>query len=249
MQNFFNPTRSTEVEVPMFGSLHLITMAIMPALVLLVLWKKEAVKRILANRKVVTWFVALFLGLEVLNLILLWSFKFEPFFERFPLHLCYTLSLLIPVLMLKERYDLLQIFCYWSLGSGFISFVNPSYLHTYPMSFEFIHYCIRHYFLFIIPIMLQVGIGFRHSYRIFRISMFTLASYAFFIFLLNWATGANYMHLGQNNPVHITFLPDQLNKWPWTYPSFVVTGILLLHIGYFSLLRMERQSAVVNVSR
>jgi uncharacterized membrane protein YwaF len=161
-------------------------------------------------------------------------------YERFPLHLCGSLSILIPVLILTERYNLLRFFSYWTISAGFISFVNPGFVFQDPLSFSFIHYLIRHYLLFFMPVILQIGRDYKHNYREFTISWLSLGAWAFVIFLLDWATGANYMHLGRNNPMEIPFLPASFTVWPWSFPSFVGVGIILLHVSYFSFSRMHR---------
>lgn len=242
MNNFFDPTRSSEIVVPMYGSIHMITLLTLPIIVLILLWKKDAVRRIVANRKIVIGFMIGFLALELLSLILLWSYKFEPAYERFPLHLCYSLTILVPILILKKNYTWLKFFSYWAIGSGFIAFANPSFGYTYPWSFDFFHFLFRHYFLLFIPIIFTIGVGYKHTYRGFLISLTTLAGYAFLIFLLDWATGANYMHLGKNNALEIPFLPASFTVWPWVYPSFLGTGMVLLHIAYFGLSRLGRSA-------
>lgn len=241
MRDFFDPTRSSEVLIPTNGTLHLISVVILLLLVLLVIWRKKEVQRLVANRKFLIWFMIIFLAFEALSTILLWSYKFEPKWERIPLHLCYTMSVTIPVLILLKKYDAVKFFSYWIICSGFIAIANPSFQHHVPWSFDFIHYLVRHYFLFLVPMVFQIGLGWKHNYRTFAYSMATLASYAFIIFLANWATGANYMHLGQNNPTAITFLPESFVKWPYSYPSFVGVGIVMLHIAYFTFPRLGRK--------
>ena len=76
------------------------------------------------------------------------------------------------------------------------------------------------------------------------LSMATLAGYAFLIFLVDWATGANYMHLGQHNPLEIPFLPKSFTVWPWTYPSFVAVGVILFHLAYLSFRGLEKKASI-----
>jgi hypothetical integral membrane protein (TIGR02206 family) len=185
-------------------------------------------------------FISIYLGFEVFFLLWLWIFDVGPVWERFPLHLCGSLSLLMPVLILTKSYNWLRFFGYWSISAGFISYVNPSFGHTEIVSFDFLHYLVRHYFLFLIPIFLQIGYRFKLTYRGFLVSMGSLAAYAFVIFLFDWATGANFMYLGQENPLEVPFLPNSFTAWPWVYPSFVGVGIVLLHLAFLSLRWVQR---------
>lgn len=240
MKEFFDLNEFSEIMIPMYGRIHMITILVMLVLILVLLWKKDAVKRLVADRRFMVRFITGYLVFESFFWILLWVYRVEPMYERFPLHLCGSLSILMPILILKEKYNWLRFFSYWSISAGFISYANPGFVFEAPWSFSFIHYLVRHYLLFFIPIILQIGIGFRHNYREFLISMSSLAGYAFLIFLLDWATGANYMHLGRNNPLEIPFLPGNFTVWPWSYPSFVGVGIILLHLSFLSFILMER---------
>ncbi|MFB6342307.1 YwaF family protein [Saccharicrinis sp. FJH62] len=239
MQSFFNPAEHSDILIPMYGKIHLLTLAGVVVLVLLMMLNKKGIRRLAGNRRFMVRFIMGYMLIEMLYWTLIWAFKVEPYFERFPLHLCASLSILMPVLILTRKYGLFRFFSYWSLCAGFISFVNPSFIHDAPMSFPFIHYLIRHYFLFIIPIFMQIGLEFKHSYREFLVSIASLAGYALFIFFLDWATGANYMHLGKHNPLDIGFLPSSFTAWPWSYPSFVGVGIILLHLAYLGLKGIE----------
>jgi hypothetical integral membrane protein (TIGR02206 family) len=242
--NFFDPNERPDELIPMYGTLHLILLIVLPVLILLLIWKKEAIKRLVADRRFMIGLMVFFLTSEALHHIFLWTFKYEPYYERFPLHLCASLSTLLPILILKRKYNLARFFSYWAISAGFISFANPSFQHVDPWSFDFIHYLIRHYFLFLMPVFLQIGLGFKHKYRDFLFSWTGLGAYAILIFLLNWATGANYLYLGQNSPLELPFLPASFTEWPWVLPSFAGTGIILLHIAYFSFRGLERRTSL-----
>jgi len=235
MHNFFNPGEHAEIMIPMYGTIHIITLLLAVLFVILIIWKKNTVKKLVTNRRFMLGLVVVYMSIDLLYWILIWAFKVEPRFERFPLHLCASLSILMPVLILIQKYNWFRFFSYWSVCAGFISLINPSFIHDAAWSFAFIHYLIRHGFLFLIPIIIQIGMEFNHRYREFLLSCAVLASYGFLIFLLDWITGANYMHLGRNNPLEIPFLPENFTKWPWSYPSFVGVGIILMHLTYLGL--------------
>ncbi|MFC2089711.1 TIGR02206 family membrane protein [Bacteroidota bacterium] len=240
MKDFFNPSGHSEIINPMYGTVHMLLLLGVLIIILLLIWQKDKVKKLAGNRKFMRRFMIVFLAIEVGYTILLWAYKTEPFSDRFPLHLCATLSFLMPILILLDNRKLIRFFAYWSICAGFISFVNANIEHDPVWGIGFIHYCIRHYFLFLIPIFLQIGYGFQHSYRVLLYSIGALAVYAFLIFLLDWATGANYMHLGPNNTLEVPFLPKSFTVWPWSYPSFSGVGIILFHLAYLALSSMSK---------
>ena len=244
MHDFFDLTEHEDVQIPMYGRTPLITVIVMILLLFLVLWRKEGVKKLLANTRLVNAFLIAYLLLEAFYWSLIWGYRIEPLYERFPLHLCGSLSIVMAALILARKYNLVHFFSYWSICAGFISFANPGFVFYTPGAWGFIHYLIRHYFLFLAPIMVQIAWGFKHTYRGFLISMATLAGYAFLIFLVDWATGANYMHLGQHNPLEIPFLPKSFTVWPWTYPSFVAVGVILFHLAYLSFRGLEKKASI-----
>ena len=247
MLKFFNLTEHSEVQIPMYGLTHLITFIGLVLLLLLILWKKNQIKKLVANHLLMRRFLIAYLLLEVFYWSLIWGYRIEPFYERFPLHLCGSLSILMSVLLLLQKRNLVRYFSYWSICAGFISFANPGFVFYTPGGWGFIHYLIRHYFLFLMPIIFTIGWDLRHTYREFLLSASTLIVYAFLIFLLDWAVDANYMHLGRHNPLEVPFLPPSFTVWPWSYPSFVAVGIILFHLAYLSFRLLEREGRLQEI--
>jgi hypothetical integral membrane protein (TIGR02206 family) len=240
MYEFFDLTEHTDVMIPMYGTTHLLTVAGLLILLLITLWQRKKIKLIVARKRFIRGFMIGYLLLEVFYWSLMWGFRIEPLYERFPLHLCGSLSLLMPALILADKQNWFRFFSYWSISAGFISFANPGFVFYTPGGWGFIHYVIRHYFLFLAPIVFQIGWGYRHSYPNFIKSLYTLAVYALAIFLLDWAIGANYDELGPNNPLEVPFLPASFTVWPWSFPSFAVVGVILLHLAYISFKWLEK---------
>lgn len=241
MYDFFNLTEHSEVQIPMYGTIHLFTVIGMLALLALILFNQNAVKRLANSRRFIRRFTWTIIGIEIIFWSLQWIYNVQPFYEHFPLHLCGSLSVLMPILVLLKKDRLLLFFSYWSISAGFISFANPGFVFEDPWSFGFIHYLIRHYYLFLIPVFLQVGRGYKHNYRNFLVSSGTLVFWAGLIFLLDWATGANYMHMGKNNPLEIPFLPASFTAWPYCYPTFVVVGFVLFNLSYLFLSKLGKR--------
>lgn len=236
MQNFFDPTEYEEVFNPMYGRVHLVTLTLLLLTIPLMIWQKDRIVKMVANcRFMVIWMIS-YMVIDYIYWISMWVFKVQPLFERFPLHLCASMSVLLPLLVLFKQSKALSFFTGWSICAGFISFINPSFIHDPLWSFGFIHYIIRHFFIFLMPIFLFIGKQTELKSSTYLKSVITLAVYACLIFLLDWATGANYMHLGQNNPLEIPFLPERFTQWPLTLPTFIAVGLILLYFTYLCFL-------------
>jgi uncharacterized membrane protein YwaF len=128
MQNFFYPAEHHEIIIPMYGTIHKITLLAIPVFIALIIWKKDTVKKIVANRRFMVSLVIGFYFIEMWYWIFMWSFHVEPMYERFPLHLCATMSLLMPLFILLQRYSWFRFFSFWAVCSGFISIVNLSFV-------------------------------------------------------------------------------------------------------------------------
>lgn len=243
MYEFFDPTDAAEVQIPMYGQVHLYTVLGMIVLLLLIIWQRKNIKSIINRRKLMTGFMTFYILIEILYWVLIWAYRVEPWYERFPLHLCASMSILTVTTILMRRQDLMKFFSYWMLAAGFISFANPGFVFVKTDSFGFIHYLVRHYFVLLAPVVMNYAFGFRHNYKDFIKSLLTLAGWAVFIFFLNWATGANWLHLGQHNPLAIPFLPASFTDWPWVLPSFAGVGVILLHLAFVSLKAMETKKS------
>lgn len=232
MQNFFDPTERVETLIPMFGSIHLTVLIILLAMVPLMIWQRKNIVKLASNRQFMkTWMIS-YMVIEGFYWFFTWYFKVQPFYERLPFHLCGSLSVLLPILVLTNKQKALSFFSSWALGAGFIAFINPSFIHDAPLSFAFIHYLIRHYFVFLLPIFLYIGGITKIEYRKYIKSVGALALHATLMFLVNWAAGTNFLHLGKDNPLDISFLPETLKTWPYTLPTFIAVGVILLHIIY-----------------
>jgi uncharacterized membrane protein YwaF len=180
-------------------------------------------------------FSVFMLVIEAIQYTLRFVYRYEPFFERLPFHLCASLALLLPILVLFERYDIIRFLAPWPIASGLISFINLGTTYQGPATFYFYHYVIRHAYLLLFPIFLFIAGEFEVKYREFAKSMAALLGYSAIIFLVNWAFTVNYLYIGPNNDLAVPFLPDSWLEWPYIYPSFIGVGLILFHGIYGSL--------------
>ena len=108
ISKFFNLTEHHEVQIPMYGLTHLITVIGMLLLLVLILLHKKQIKRVVNNHLLIRRFLIVYLLLEVFYWSLIWGYRIEPFYERFPLHLCGSLSILMSVLLLLQKRNLVR---------------------------------------------------------------------------------------------------------------------------------------------
>ena len=239
MSEFFNVAGHDYEVMPMYGLVHLLTFLGLVALVLMTIWNKSLVRKWFNNQRIVVFVMVTFLVTEVFYWILTWSYLIDPWYERFPLHLCGSLSILMPILVMKRKKNSFRFFSYWSICAGFISFVNPSFIYHEVWSWGFIHYLMRHYFVFLLPLIFTIAWDIKHDYRIFWKSIGVLFVWASIIFLVDWGLQANWLHLGPVNTLEIPFLPKSFTEWPWVLPSFTAVGIILFHLAFLGMRALE----------
>jgi hypothetical integral membrane protein (TIGR02206 family) len=242
MIGFFNPGHRPFEIFPMYGTGHLILLVVLIAFIPLMVWQKDLLRRLRHNRRfmvTLSWFILI--G-EAQSYVVKFIYGYQPFFERLPFHLCGTMAILLPILVLTERYDIIRFFAGWSIACGLISFLNLGTTHNGPESFSFYQYLWKHYYLFLFPIFLFIAGEFEIKYREYAKSMAALVVYSGIMFLVNWAFTTNYLYIGPNNDLAVPFLPDNLLVWPMIYPSFIAVGLILFHIIYvgFGVAQLRR---------
>lgn len=174
-------------------------------------------------------------------------YDYQPFWERLPLHLCAWLSLFVPTMMLTGRLSAVRFVGIWAMGSGTMAVVNMNLPHNPVSSYVFFHYLWMHYYLVAVPVFLALHGEMKMTYTQFSSSMAGLLALSFVIFVVDWITGANYMYIGPNSTLEVPFLPDALRAWPWSYPSFMTIGVVLLH-GFYWVLRKVPGNAPDSIS-
>jgi hypothetical integral membrane protein (TIGR02206 family) len=226
----------------MYGPGHLIALLIMVAFVPLMAWQKGAVIALRRSRRFMVGFSVVILTVELITYVAKFIYKYEPFYERLPFHLCAGLSLLLPILVLLERYDVIKFVALWSVAAGLISLLNLGVTHNSMSTLAFYHYFLRHYYLFLFPIFLFIAGEYEFQYRYALMSMGALLVVTAVIFFVDWAFNANFFYIGKDNDMAVPFLPDRLMEWPFVFPSFVGVGLIMLHgiFGSFALAQRRR---------
>jgi hypothetical integral membrane protein (TIGR02206 family) len=240
----FDVRPGREVLSPMFGRAHLASMGVFFGLALLMIAARSRLRRVPLDGRAVrglAWFILLD---QVFLFVLYFAYDYQPFWERFPLHLCAGLSFFIPIAMLLGRIDLVRFVGTWAMGAGLISVVNMSITRHPAASYVFVHYFWMHAYLFAVPLFLTLRGEMRLGYGAFARSLLVLFALAALVFGLDWATGANYMYLGPGSELDVPLLPEAWRAWPWSFPTFAAVGVGLLHGMYAVIRRLERSGGV-----
>jgi hypothetical integral membrane protein (TIGR02206 family) len=236
MMDFFDPTAHSDAYIA-FGSWgHLGLLGLLFGLLALMIVFRKRARSLADNRPFMATTAAFVLLSETSTYILKFIYGYEPFYERFPLHLCGSLKIALTILILLERYDLAKYISIWCIGAGFISFANLNLDGVGPGTFMFWHYLWGHFYLFLAPILIFLAGKFRYDLRFLLRSLLGLFVWSFAIFLVNWAFDTNYMYSGPHNTTEVPFIPARFMVWPLNYLSYVLVALILLS-GVYLLLR------------
>ncbi|WP_332693038.1 TIGR02206 family membrane protein [Halalkalibacter lacteus] len=177
------------------------------------------------------WILVLSLAISELSL-LLWGISVELWDIRFnlPLQLC-TISLYLCMYMLVfKSYFVFEIVYFFGLAGALQALITPDLFYTFP-HFRFLHFFIAH-FAIILAILYMVWVEkFTVSARSISKSMLVLNVFALMAFLVNQATGANYMFLARKPP-NVSIL-DYLGPYPWYILSLELLAFIMFLLLYF----------------
>lgn len=230
---FFDPNAGTSELFAMGGAGHaVLALSLFGLLAVLVAFKKR-LPSLRANRPFMAGTAALVLVLEAMSYLFKFVLPYTgPGYERLPLHMCAALKILVATFILLERYDLVKFVGIWSIGAGFISFANLNLNGGSFGQFNFWHYVIGHYYLFLAPLFLFLTGDLRYDHRYHARSILGIFLWSVATFFVNWIFDSNYMYSGPHNDTSVPFVPAQLMVWPFNFFSYVVTGLLLLNLIY-----------------
>ena len=231
---FFDPRKvSDPAGIFAFGGPgHLLLVLVLAALLALLIASRKRLPALRANRSFMVGTATLILCSELAAVALRNIFQFEPAYERIPLHLCPSLKLALPLLIVLDRLDLAKYISIWAIGAGLISLVNLTLGGVGPGSFFFWHYLWGHYYLFLMPIFLFLSGDFRYSLDFHVRSLLGLFGWSLLIFFVNWALDTNWLYSGPHNKTAVPFIPNQFMVWPLNYASYVVVAVVILSVVY-----------------
>lgn len=232
LSRFFDVSPGRDVVNPMFGPPHLLAIAVLAALVPVLWFARPALRSVDLDGGLVRG-VAWFILADQLLLVVLYSvYDYQPVWERFPLHLCSLLCILLPAFTLLGWQGPVRLLAVWAIGSSFMAIVNLSLPYNPPGSYIFAHYLWMHYYLFAFGLFLALRGDLGLSYREFLQSMGLLLALTFTVFLLNWALDSDFMFIGPSSTLEVAFIPTAARVWPWSYLTFMAVGVAFLHLVY-----------------
>ncbi|MFA9557054.1 TIGR02206 family membrane protein [Evansella sp. AB-rgal1] len=168
-------------------------------------------------------------------LLLIWTISNNMWTVRsnLPLNLC-TISIYLSAFMLITRsYRVFEIIYFFGIGGALQALLTPDLFYTFP-HFRFVHFFIAHIAI-ILAILYMIWVyKMTPTWKSIVKSFITLNIIAFFVFLVNIQTGANYMFLARK-PKGPSIL-DWLGPYPWYILSLEVltlTMFILLYLPFY----------------
>ncbi len=229
---FFDVSAGPELVNPMFGTPHLVAIGLLLLMAPVMLLTRGQLIEISPRGEIIRAMSLFILVDQLLLFALYFAYDYQPFWERFPLHLCAWLSLFVPLMTLLGRLDAVRFVGIWAMGSGTMAVLNMSLPYNPVTSYVFLHYVWMHLYLVALPIFLALHGEMQMTYTQFLRSMGGLLALSAAVFVVDWWTGANYMYIGPNSTLEVPFIPEALRAWPWSYPTFMLIGVILLH-GFY----------------
>jgi hypothetical integral membrane protein (TIGR02206 family) len=165
--------------------------------------------------------------------------KEVPPAQALPLQLCDVTTLIAALALWFRRPLLVELTYFWGLAGSFQGLLTPDLPQHFP-SYEYVQYYIGHGGIVVAALLLVVGMRLRpRPLAVVWVGVLAIA-YAGLLFLLDAATGANYMYLTSKPPA--ATLLDLMGPWPRYLVGASVLGILLLAILEAPFYVMRRRS-------
>jgi hypothetical integral membrane protein (TIGR02206 family) len=138
-----------------------------------------------------------------------------------PLHLCYFLALLTPLVLVKRRTAFFQVTYFWVMAGCSQSLLTPDMADGFPHPFSF-RYWLVHISLVQCWIFAIFAFRMRPQLKHILWSILWFDVYLLIVGLLNYPLGTNFLYLRHKPPVPT--MMDYLGEFPW----FLFTGQFLM---------------------
>jgi hypothetical integral membrane protein (TIGR02206 family) len=141
-------------------------------------------------------------------------------------------------MIITKNYFIFEIVYFFGLAGAFQALLTPDLFYTFP-HFRFFHFFIAHIAI-IFALLYMVWIeSFSVSFQSIFKSMLVLNIFAFFAFIANQITGANYMFLSRK-PASPSIL-DYLGPYPWYIASLEMLAFLMFVLLYLPFSKQAKK--------
>lgn len=172
----------------------------------------------------------------------LWLYWYDSwsYIHSLPLHLSSITLLLSAVMLLRKSYRLFEFTFFAGVGSAIQAMITPDISHyTFP-HYRYVHFFISHGSTALANLFMLFVAGFYPKFQSVWKAFLWLNAYAFFIFIVNYLIGGNYMYISRK-PVNPTMI-DYFGPWPWYIIPLEIVAIGTFWILYVPFWIMKLQN-------
>lgn len=217
---------TTATQLPqLFGGVHLALLGLTVLLSVVVIWYLRRIRGTTTEAIVVRWAGWFLLAVSVFQVIW-YALPANWHIERsLPLHFSDALRFAAAVALIWRVRWAIALTYYWGLTLNPQAIVTPHPTMLVGPSVEFLLYWVLHIAVWLAPLALVWGLGFRVQWRDFGITYGVSVAWAALAMSFNAILGTNYAFL--NRPPDGASLVDWLGPWPiYVVWLFIIAALL-----------------------
>lgn len=146
-----------------------------------------------------------------------------------PLHLCYMLGMLTPVLLVRRNQLLFELAWFWVMAGCIQALFTPDLRQGFPHPFS-VRYWLVHIGLVQCWLYAALVLGMRPTWRSILRSLLALDLYVLVVYGLNFLLGTNFLFLRE--PPKVPTMLDYLGPFPWFLLTGQVVALALFTLVY-----------------
>lgn len=223
----------------LFGSGHLLTLAVIAALAAALPWWARHRPAPLQRAVALALASALLLREAVGIPMAVWLYG-QPALQALPLHLCGIALFLTVYVLLRRSQAVLEVTYFWAMAGGMQALLTPNLTVGFPHPL-YLSFFIGHGLMIVGVIYAMAVFGLRPYPR--SIARAAAASLAYLLAMIpvNALLGTNFLYL-REKPQQASLL-DYLGPWPWYVLSLIGVGFLVLLLYYLPFAIHDRLAA------
>lgn len=165
--------------------------------------------------------------------------------DELPFHLCRTLAIILPFLILKRNLFWLKV-CYFLIIVGTLQALITPDLDYLPPHYSYFSYWITHGFLVLLPVywvlVLRIGPSFIHL----KYAFYTANVYLICTLIINSILGSNYFY-SSHKPVGGSML-DFFGPWPMYLLVVEVVAVVLFYLAFLPFIKKKTEKKFQEVN-
>jgi hypothetical integral membrane protein (TIGR02206 family) len=153
--------------------------------------------------------------------------------HHLPLHLCGLAVVLSPIMLIKKKKLLYELFYFWGMGGAIQSILTPDNSYAFP-HYRMIQTFVSHGAIIMAIIYMTFVEGYRPTFKSLVKTIVITNIYMGIIGLFNLLVNGNYLYICSppDTPSIIDVLVKIFGPWPWYILGLEVIGIISLLVYY-----------------